>query len=57
MGAKIAAQEADQLQKAISERESKMSQIRTEKDMKEKEAAAHLAMVEEKAKRVDQLEK
>lgn len=57
MGAKIAAQEADQLQQAISERESKMSQIRTEKDMKEREAAAHLSMVEEKAKRVDQLEK
>ena len=38
------------------ERESKMAQIKLEKDMKEKEAAAHLAMVEEKAKRVDQLE-
>ena len=28
-----------------------------EKDIKEKEAAAHLAMVEEKAKRVDELER
>ena len=30
--------------------------MRVERDMKEKEAAAHLALVEQKAKRVDQLE-
>jgi len=30
--------------------------MKHERDMKEKEAAAHLAMVEEKAKRVDVLE-
>lgn len=35
------------------ERETKMTQMKLERDMKEKEAAAHLAMVEEKAKRVD----
>ena len=35
------------------ERESKMNQMKLERDIKEKEAAAHLAMVEEKAKRVD----
>ena len=34
-----------------------MAQIKLERDMKEKEAAAHLAMVEEKAKRVDELER
>ena len=31
--------------------------MKIERDIKEKEAAAHLALVEEKAKRVDQLER
>jgi len=35
------------------ERELKMTKLKLEKDMKDKEAAAHLCMVEEKAKRVD----
>lgn len=38
------------------ERETKLNQMKIEKDMKEKEAAAHLAQVEQKAKRVDELE-
>ena len=39
------------------ERESKLAQIKLERDIKEKEAAAHLVVVEEKAARVDELEK
>lgn len=39
-----------------AERETKLTQMKLERDMKEKEAAAHLAMIEEKAKRVDELE-
>lgn len=38
------------------ERETKLNQMKLERDMKENEAAAHLAQVEEKAKRVDALE-
>lgn len=49
-GAKIATQEA-------AEREAKLEKMRLEKDMKEREAAEHLAEVEAKAKRVDELEK
>ena len=49
-GAKIATQEA-------AEREQKLEKMRLEKDMKEREAAEHLAEVESKAKRVDELEK
>ena len=56
MGAIMASQEADQLQRIANEREAKLIQIKLEKEMKENEAAAHLKMVEEKAKRVDQLE-
>ena len=39
------------------EREAKMERMRIERDMKENEAKAHLAEVEEKAKRVDELER
>ena len=53
MGAIMASQEADQLQRIANEREAKLMQIKLEKEMKENEAAAHLKMVEEKAKRVD----
>ncbi len=49
-GVKMANEEAQ-------EREGKMTQMKLERDIKEKEAAAHLALVEEKAKRVDELEK
>ena len=49
-GAKIATQEA-------TEREAKLEKMRLEKDLKEREAAEHLHEVEEKAKRVDELEK
>ena len=53
MGAIMASQEADQLQRIANEREAKLMEIKLEKEMKENEAAAHLKMVEEKAKRVD----
>ena len=46
---KVAAEEA-------AEREKKLNYMKLERDMKEKEAAAHLASVEEKAKMVDKLE-
>ena len=39
------------------EREAKLERMRIERDMKENEAKAHLAEVEEKAKRVDELER
>ena len=38
------------------ERETKLNMMKIERDIKEKEAASHLAQVEEKAKRVDELE-
>lgn len=43
--------------KEAKEREAKLTQMKLERDMKEKETAAHLVMVEEKAKRVDELER
>lgn len=47
---KLASQEA-------KDREAKIAQVKIERDMKEKEAAAHLGLVEQKAKRVDELER
>ena len=49
IGMKVQTEEAQ-------ERERKLNQMKVERDIKEKEAAAHLQLVEEKAKRVDELE-
>lgn len=54
--ADFAAQNVQIATEEVKERENKLTQMKLERDMKEKEAAAHLATVEEKAKRVDQLE-